>query len=271
MRDNGDASANKSKDRSSFFDQLPSWLVSIPFVLAALGICYDVGYFARIGLDLFPLFSLSEHLVFGMQGIPEAVVVLTFGLIPFAIAYTLRRTVGESGKPFPKEFFIGLVVGSLIGGALTMWVFSPHLIWLYLGQVAYIGLAFWLISSQKTWSEQLTMLVGAIALGLVLLAFAFGYARAHVPEEGSASINPATISLTDGPLICGRVLRSGERGLLLRNALNGTIHFRRWDDIRAIEVEEVERKPWRQAWRELWQSLTVGPSLDPPSVRCAAR
>ena len=70
-----------------------------------------------------------------------------------------------------------------------------------------------------------------------------------------------------GPSICGRVLRSGERGLLLSNALNGTIQFRPWDTIKGIEIDEVEPK----AWWEFWRSRLVGPSLALPGGRCAAR
>lgn len=51
----------KGNSSASFLEQVPTLLVYAPIAFAMLGICYDVGYFARIDLDLFSLFSLSEH------------------------------------------------------------------------------------------------------------------------------------------------------------------------------------------------------------------
>ena len=45
-----------------------SYAAFVPIVLATLGISYDLGYFLRIGINLFTLFSLSEHLLFAIQG-----------------------------------------------------------------------------------------------------------------------------------------------------------------------------------------------------------
>ena len=60
-----------------------SYAALIPIVLATLGISYDLGYFLRIGINLFTLFSLSEHLLFAMQGaivtIPIFIYVLLSG------------------------------------------------------------------------------------------------------------------------------------------------------------------------------------------------
>ena len=233
-------------------EQLPKLVLYSPIVLAILGICYDVGYFARIGFDLFPLFSLSEHLVFAMQGVPDLLGFVAAALITGAVAYTLERKAvakPRSSETQRKSSSAAFLVGLLIGGGVASVVRFPNQWWLILAQFAYLGVWIWLTESAESQSARRIMMVGGLAFGMVLLAFGIGYAKAHAPEEGwSWSISPATISLTDGPSISGRVLRSGERGLLILNALDGTVHFRRWDNVRGIELEEVERKSWWQWW-----------------------
>jgi hypothetical protein len=207
-----------------------------------------------------------------LQGVPDLLIVLTLLSFSGAIGYVIGRRTGEAGKPFPKGVFIGAFIGSVFGGAVQTIFLFPNLFWLFAWQTVYIAVWLWLIWAAKAWSEQPVMIFGGLALGVVLLAFGLGYARAHAPEEGwKWAITPATISLKDGPSICGRVLRSGERGVLMSNLLDGTIQFRPWDKIQSIEVEEVEPKLWWQAWWEFWRSLVVGPSLEFPSVRCTER
>jgi hypothetical protein len=83
---------------SFFLVQMPKLLASAPVVLAILGICYDVGYFAGIGLELFPLFTLSEHLVFAMEAIPALMVLIAafmwLGFFLFSRAF--RRAYGAN-------------------------------------------------------------------------------------------------------------------------------------------------------------------------------
>lgn len=72
-------------------------VAATPFALATLAILYDVGYFARIGLDFFPLFSLTEHLMFGMAGIPYLLIALVFLYFVVAINAVL------AGRRNPTE------------------------------------------------------------------------------------------------------------------------------------------------------------------------
>jgi hypothetical protein len=201
-----------------------------------------VGYFAQIGLDLFALFSLSEHLVFGMQGVPDLLGFVAIAVITGAVSYTLesRRVAQQSSsdterKSFAPEFLVGFLIGGIVSSLIRF----PHQWWLSVASAAFILLWFWLTNAQKSKFERRAMLVGGVLFGMPLLAFGIGYAKANAPKEGWAwSITPTTILMADGPSISGRVLRSGERGLLFLNALDGTVQFKRWDNIRGIDLEK---------------------------------
>ena len=68
--------ANDERRSEALLAMVAKLVAATPFGLATLAILYDVGYFARIGLDFFPLFSLTEHLMFGMAGIPYLLITL---------------------------------------------------------------------------------------------------------------------------------------------------------------------------------------------------
>ena len=76
----------------------------------------------------------------------------------------------------------------------------------------------------------------------MLAAFAEGYAIGAVvlnPKDAGPlwhKTSLSTISLVDGPSISGRVLRSGERGVLVFDALDGSVQFKRWEEIRGIDL-----------------------------------
>src|SRR5437588_7876848 len=44
----------------------------VVLILTAVGLCYDVGYFAAVDLSYFSVFSFTEHIVFSLQAIPFA-------------------------------------------------------------------------------------------------------------------------------------------------------------------------------------------------------
>jgi hypothetical protein len=217
-------------------EQSLSFLARAPIALAILGICYDVGYFTRIGLDLFPLFSLSEHLVFAMEGVPYLIGLLVPTIIAMAVAYTavtIKRPTPETHRK-GSWVFVGFF---LAAGVTTIVLYPGPGAWLWGSSLVYMGLLAALTEfADIAGGRPLSLIVmnAGILVLVVLLAFGLGYVTAKPEEAWPWSVGPATISLTDGPPITGRVLRSGERGLLIFNA-QGTIELRRWDKIRGVE------------------------------------
>ena len=94
---------NSNGKSSAAPEQLPQLLLGVPIALAILGICYDVGYFLRSGFDLFPLFSLSEHFVCAMQGVPDLLWFVAALLISAAVAYTLNSRSTATTTQVPRS------------------------------------------------------------------------------------------------------------------------------------------------------------------------
>jgi hypothetical protein len=211
---------------SFVFNQMPKLLASAPIVLAILGICYDVGFFTRIGFDLFSLFSLSEHLVFAMQAVPDLLFFVTTLSVVLIVA-------ARSYKPQREGFHLFPIIagGFLFAVGLAISVRYSAAIWIG-AAISYFGVFYVLI-----WGRSIPIQIGSMAVWMIFFAFALGNFRAN-PDLAWPLVHPATISLTDGPPISGRVLRSGERGLLIFNSLDETVQFKRWDDIRGIVLEK---------------------------------
>jgi hypothetical protein len=224
----------------TLFEQALKFLAVAPIALAILGICYDVGYFARIGLQLFTLFSLSEHLVFAMEGTPSLISAVVAGCIAMAGVYIAERIERPSQQKHSKRTWTILGVSV---GAGAVWVLLGVLLYPGLWLFGLLLLCFGLLIGLTEFAEiaggrslQLIVMNGGSLLLMVVLAFATGYAKAIDHVQPTSGFAPATISLNDGPPISGRVMRSGERGVLIFDTLDGTVKLKRWDQVRDIEL-----------------------------------
>jgi hypothetical protein len=213
-------------------------VAATPFALASLAVLYDAGYFARIGLDFFPLFSLTEHIMFGMEGIPYLLIFLVLLYFMIAVGSFRRRTPAELGA---------VAVGLAIGGVVWLVLYPGAWPSAALGFVAALMVGLWtFVEGQR---KALAIVAGNLVVWL-LTAFTWGYwIAAGVLNLGDAPLwlrwSPVptlTISLSDGPPLIGRVLRSGEQGLLVFNAPDGSIQFKRWDDVRGIDLPPAKAR-----------------------------
>jgi|SRR6185437_16605126 len=76
----------------------------VPFLIVALAITFDVGYFWAIDINFFTLFSLSEHLVFAAEEIPLVIAVSIFVLFATALlTWLVAMKVDSAQKPQSKK------------------------------------------------------------------------------------------------------------------------------------------------------------------------
>src|SRR5579862_3972812 len=71
----------------------------LSYLIALLAVTFDVGYFSALDINLFTIFSVSEHLLFSLEAIPTAM--LTIGgiiLVYFIWRYDIQRSVLRSKK-----------------------------------------------------------------------------------------------------------------------------------------------------------------------------
>lgn len=217
-------------------------VAATPFALATLAILYDAGYFNRIGVDFFPLFSLTEHLMFGMEGIPYLLVTLALLYFAVAISVALTRRSDPAERARVERQFNGvLAISFALGGVGSLFLYPgawPNAALCFVGALM---LGLW---SLVEGSLRVVVIIAGNFVIWMLAAFAAGYwigAGVLNPRDAPvwqwlSAVPKTTISLTDGPPLSGRVLRSGERGLLVFNTLDGSIQFKRWQDVRGIDL-----------------------------------
>ena len=79
------------------------FLVLLPVVGSAIAISYDVGYFHALDINLFTVFTISEHITFALEIIPLAILATVALTIVPIVWHKARRTgpaelAGVTGK-----------------------------------------------------------------------------------------------------------------------------------------------------------------------------
>ncbi len=216
-------------------------VAATPFALATLAALYDAGYFTRIGSDFFPLFSLIEHLMFGMRGIPYLLVILVLSY--FALVTTLRARPGDAAERqrAEKQYYGFLAAVFVISGIGSLFLYPGAWPNAALCFVAALMLWLWTLVEGPV---KAPAIIAANFLMWLVASFAAGYWMAAGmlnPRDAPiwqwwSAVPVTTILLNDGPPLSGRILGAGERGLLLFNTIDGSIQLKRWDAVRGIEL-----------------------------------
>jgi hypothetical protein len=123
----------------------------------------------------------------------------------------------------------GLFQGALMGFGAVFAYYVPSA-WPFGVVLIFVGLFLFFFEYIKA---DVYVFTGMFLL-LALLAFFYGFVAARGYWPGSQ--RTATISLRDGPSLTGRILASGERGLLILNTVEGAVQLKRWDEVRDIDA-----------------------------------
>lgn len=216
----------------------------IPLMTLGLAITFDTGYFWGLDINFFTLFSLSEHLVFAMQAVPFvlAIILISFLTLPLFVRLLLlpaesEETIKQSKKRFwlTVGFYAFLIlqivflyltgesaflVAAIFFLALTVAIeFVPRVAWQQFGNYRNYVLAVYMLTST------------------LLFSFAFGYTEGngYLNEKG---YHPHSVSLKGSGLpISGRIVRSGERGILFIEYKSNVLRFFRLDEVLYIAKE----------------------------------
>jgi hypothetical protein len=226
-------------------------LVVLPVLGTTLAVTYDVGFFYGLDIAYFTLFSLAEHVVFALQALPFA-----FGaalIIPAAVIGTrIGRWHGDAkGKEFLsqsptieqaqakiKEIYRSFRRGQVIfcGVVFLIALFGFAVKAYLLGACAVImGLA---AATDSMFPEGYTrreFFVAWFATGLVVASFFLGFQNARGVLEQSVPTHAITLTgqATD---LRGRLIRSGDRGLLFFDPATKTTSFLMWSSVKRIQT-----------------------------------
>jgi hypothetical protein len=216
----------KDEDGAFSFKDLMTMVPLGAIILAAL---FDFGSFSAVDKSLFTLFSWSDHIVFALEAVFPAIVVVA------AIGWSLSKyTLDAPLKLQPRGRLWFLVV---LFAALTLMVILTN---------GYVGVTvFWALMGLITLGAiflniHLAGLVVAYALGLVFGAFALGLANGY----STLSMRPEqSLFTTSGGEMRGRVFRTGERGLLFHDTATKKLNFLLWNEVTRLETAVPEAVP----------------------------
>ena len=202
--------------------------VLIPLLGSALAVIFDVGYFSGININLFSIFSLSEHIVFALEVLPEA---LMFAFVVSLLAvyiHILRSRINE------RLITAIVVVLVIVIVALTLWylIFWRGQYWLGIGTAVAFG--FCLALSFKT--KNLVARVVNLCAAAVVLDFMLGYSMATAYLADAENAASTIIETRFGPEIDARVIRSGDRGVLFIDPKKNKVTLLKWDEIKQIST-----------------------------------
>jgi hypothetical protein len=213
-------------------------IVVIPVVATLASVTYDVGYFQGLDLYFFTLFSLAEHLVFAAEALPMAIAYFCLVLVTLIVwdvtqikewFANLKGKKGswETSNKTSDRLGLALIGCTLVGGALAYHVGWWEILVLFIGQTVFIVVV-------KLWREILMSGRAVLMFGtlLTLIAiYASGYRQATAYVADKTILH--RVQLTDGTLE-GRIIRTGERGVLMYLPMSEEITLIRWDQVKAI-------------------------------------
>ena len=227
-----------------------SYLAYIPLLGAAVAVTFDVGYFVALNLSFFTLFSLSEHILFAIQAFPIALVVVLFSLIAAGAGILLTAFLLERQPPAapvtPKKLHGVQLVAALVLLVLlvlALLLFVAYMLYstpiaIPLAIEMFIGLGGWVFISDPYRRA-------FIATGTVLFVLTFSFFVGHIFAASAITtadpnnlfqLKIATINPKSGAPISGRIIRSGERGVLVYDPAADRLRFLLWEGLSSIEA-----------------------------------
>lgn len=218
------------------------------FILYAIIVCvaavaFDVGSFVIIGMGFFSFFSPAEHLLFALEALPQALVICLVALSLYPII--LRQPPQPSSTfwqdiTFIRKCLLALTLLLIVSLAIGPALYSTYMLWPNGAQVLLILLLLLppfvsLMFADAKLRRQFVLPL--VAYSAVALSFSLG-----VSYNGALMIAPPDTALSrivfeesDRPPISVRLVRAGERGVLMYEPVSRLLRFERSDGIRSVE------------------------------------
>jgi hypothetical protein len=238
------------------FDLLKASTVLGTLFVSSLAVCYDVGFFYGLDPRFFTFFSLSEHLVFALQALPFALIPALWVLI-FVVGLwfgdvwlqqhlkKLSESIKQMDLPtlqtlsakFAARQWWAKIINPVIKAVLiglALWLFSMHQytggVWILISAVIPEIIPYPLKETTKI--RRIVLIAFSISMSWIM-AFAMGYEQA---DKVIANTRATETVLSDNKDIAARLVRGGERGILLFSLDTKKLAFLQWNAITKIEA-----------------------------------
>jgi hypothetical protein len=214
-----------SEEKANAFS-IKDLMTVAPVAAIVLAAMYDFGAFNAVDKSLFTLFSWSDHIVFALEAVFPAIVIVA------ALGWSLSKFTFDTPlkyQPRGRLWFL-VILFALLTLAIVLkaggWD-NAVMLWGLLGLITLCAM-FLRVS--------LSGVIVAYSLGLVFGAYVLGYGNAYetlrLPGE--------QLLLTTNNQMHGRAFRSGERGLLFYDTTTKKMSFLLWSEVKRLETGITE-------------------------------
>jgi len=238
------------ENHEGYDNYLSKYLAYYPLLAVTIAVSFDVGSFYALDISLFTLFSLSEHILFALEALPIAIAILLIitVLLPAMLS---RQPAIQPAKPssplvalawWKKLLVIVIVVllfGVLLGGLAVMiydmWKRNPIVL-----AVALLVTLPPIVGNFVIHPKFKQLYFSAVAL-LVCLVLSFSFGLAFNLGILTNSLPVTTVKLRNKQdTVNGRIIRSGDRGVLVYEREANLVRFIPWEGISSIEIEPTK-------------------------------
>lgn len=211
-------------------------LVALPLVGTTLAITYDVGFFYGLDIEYFTLFSLAEHIMFALQALPLAFIaaliipgtVIASFLTRRYLSLNVRSEVHARASLLLLSVSVLVLVVGIIGIVLKYY-FSAIIIVFGFGGIAA------LLYPVTEFRTTVPFYASFFTVLFIVSSFCLGLQSAQsILCDRPATHTVSVAGSMDG--LHGRLIRSGERGLLFFDLASKTVSFLIWAEIKRIQA-----------------------------------
>jgi general stress protein CsbA len=210
-------------------------IVAMPLLVTAIAATFDVGYFSGIDINYFTLFSLSEHLVFALEALPMALIicaVFVIGILEWDVLTVRHKKEIDPKKrarQLKRQRYLRIIFVVLLGATSLFAYYSQFWEGVVIGLsmlILFIGMMLWpeILRSRRG-------ILAYVSLAILIFSFVYGLNSAQRYLEGKKILHQ--LILVDGNLD-GRIIRSGDLGVLFYDPAGEQISLIRWNRILAV-------------------------------------
>jgi hypothetical protein len=203
------------------------YLVILPVIGTVSAVTFDVGYFYGIDINLFTLFSLSEHVLFSIEALPW-----TFAIVLVAPTFFATDFIPNMGRWFNENKRWRRVSKSVM---LLLWILIGFLGFKFPATQIPLATAITIMAALGAYiagpldKPPLKYLAGAFVVIACIFLLGYTLANLYVDGEKMHTIETANTKID------GRIIRSGERGMLFVDTQK-KILFLKWSEITRVSV-----------------------------------
>ena len=209
------------------------YLVAIPFLLTAGALTFDVGYFSGVDINFFTLFSLSEHVLFALEALPSVFAVVFIGSLFIFWIRSRNWSLGGLGLRLHSDAWLWLrlllAIGLYFAMIAIVFFFGVNYV------VAIVGYLFVFIAAVLLAPRLLTDRITLSLLAAVVALFAIFFLGMFISRSYVQNTEiDHQLRMMDG-VVQGKVIRSGERGMLFVDVINHRVRFHKMGPSERVE------------------------------------